>query len=138
VVDKKVRISNDRVLIHQTEVDAHDKSVRPRGGRPVCFEQNGFRHSVDFTRLLPALHWRVTKGCENSKVTMIKNTLRETKGASRRSVRRRNEPNPRRSPTAAVILRAEPRRAGIGTLARTNLLILAAVRVWELRRGIRD
>ena len=27
---------------------------------------------------------------------------------------------------------------GIGTLARTKRLILAALRVWELKRGIRD
>lgn len=27
---------------------------------------------------------------------------------------------------------------GIGTLARTKRLIMAALRVWELKRGIRD
>jgi hypothetical protein len=27
---------------------------------------------------------------------------------------------------------------GIGTLARTKRLILAALRVWELKQGIRD
>jgi hypothetical protein len=27
---------------------------------------------------------------------------------------------------------------GIGTMARTKRLILAALRVWELKRGIRD
>ena len=110
----------------------------PRGLSWPASLQNDFCHAVDFTRLLPVLHRRVTKGCDDSEVTTAKNTLRETKGASRRSVRRRNGPNPRRSPTAAVILRVEPQRAAIGTLARTNLLILAAVRVWELRRGIRD
>ncbi|HEY2711031.1 MAG TPA: hypothetical protein VGI60_00845 [Chthoniobacterales bacterium] len=29
------------------------------------------------------------------------------------------------------------RRPGVGTLARTKNLILAAVRVWELKRGLR-
>jgi len=32
----------------------------------------------------------------------------------------------------------EPRLPGIGTMARTRRLILAAVRVWELKRGIRE
>jgi len=30
------------------------------------------------------------------------------------------------------------RRPGVGTLARTKSLILAAVRVWELKRGLRN
>lgn len=32
----------------------------------------------------------------------------------------------------------EPRRPAVGTLARTRTLILAALRVWELKHGIRD
>lgn len=31
-----------------------------------------------------------------------------------------------------------PRRPAVGTLERTRNLIMAAVRVWELKQGIRD
>ena len=34
--------------------------------------------------------------------------------------------------------RAEQRRPAVGTLARTRSLILAALRVWELKQGIRS
>ena len=41
-------------------------------------------------------------------------------------------------PTLDPELDAElSRRPGVGTLARTKSLILAAVRVWELKRGMR-
>ncbi len=33
---------------------------------------------------------------------------------------------------------SEIHRPAVGTLARTRLLLLAALRVWELKRGIRD
>ena len=36
-----------------------------RDGR-FALNKNGFGHSVDFTRLLPALYRRVTKGHDNS------------------------------------------------------------------------
>jgi hypothetical protein len=32
----------------------------------------------------------------------------------------------------------EPVRAAVGTLTRTKSLLLAALRVWELKQGIRD
>lgn len=32
----------------------------------------------------------------------------------------------------------EPKRPAVGTLSRTKSLLLAALRVWELKQGIRD
>ena len=57
--------------------------------------------------------------------------------------RRSSEVAPRRrpkkkSPREIDALSDEPGLPGIGTLARTKRLILAALRVWELKQGIRE
>jgi len=57
--------------------------------------------------------------------------------------RRSSEVAPRRrpkkkSPREIDALSDEPGMPGIGTLARTKRLILAALRVWELKQGIRE
>ncbi len=43
-----------------------------------------------------------------------------------------------RKPTAAVLDDDEPVRPAVGTLSRTKTLLLAALKVWELKNGIRD
>jgi len=57
--------------------------------------------------------------------------------------RRSSEVAPRRrpkrkSPRESDALSEERRLPGIGTMARTKRLILAALRVWELKQGIRE
>lgn len=42
------------------------------------------------------------------------------------------------SPGAAVLREEKAPPPAIGTLSRTNVLILAAIRVWEFRRGLRS
>jgi hypothetical protein len=54
-----------------------------------------------------------------------------------RKVGLRQRPKPAKV-SVMEVLPAEPQLPGIGTMARTRRLILAAVRVWELNRGIRD
>jgi len=44
----------------------------------------------------------------------------------------------RKSPRESDALSEERRLPGIGTMARTKRLILAALRVWELKQGIRE
>lgn len=56
---------------------------------------------------------------------------RPAQAASKRGPKRTNPPEI----DASSI---EARLPGIGTMARTKRLILAAVRVWELKRGIRE
>lgn len=53
---------------------------------------------------------------------------------------RRSKPRrkPKRRPKAALAEADEPIRPAAGTLARTKSLLLAALRVWELKQGIRD
>jgi len=43
-----------------------------------------------------------------------------------------------RRPPEIAAAEDEPRLPGIGTMARTRRLIMAALRVWELKRGIRE
>jgi hypothetical protein len=57
--------------------------------------------------------------------------------------RRSSEVAPRRRPKRKSLreidaLSGEPGLPGIGTMARTKRLILAALRVWELKQGIRE
>jgi hypothetical protein len=57
--------------------------------------------------------------------------------------RRSSEVAPRRRPKRKNLreidaLSGEPELPGIGTMARTKRLILAALRVWELKQGIRE
>src|SRR5947208_7959876 len=48
-----------------------------------------------------------------------------------------NEPKRRRA-KVPLSSRGEQRRPAVGTLTRTRSLILAALRVWELKQGIRS
>jgi hypothetical protein len=45
---------------------------------------------------------------------------------------------PKRRPKATKLEEDEPVRPAVGTLSRTKSLLLAALRVWELKQGIRD
>ncbi len=44
----------------------------------------------------------------------------------------------RRAPQAAAPAAKEARRPAIGSLSRTRNLLLAALRVWELKQGLRN
>lgn len=50
----------------------------------------------------------------------------------------RHRPARRRRAATAGAQKIERKRAAVGTLSRTRDLILAALRVWELKQGIRD
>ncbi|MEO6870942.1 MAG: hypothetical protein ABI233_01845 [Chthoniobacterales bacterium] len=52
--------------------------------------------------------------------------------------RAQKKPAKRRPKAAAKNADDEPVRAAVGTLTRTKSLLLAALRVWELKQGIRD
>ncbi|MEO7165927.1 MAG: hypothetical protein ABI787_10930 [Spartobacteria bacterium] len=45
---------------------------------------------------------------------------------------------PKRRPKNAVTVDGEPVRPAVGTLSRTKTLLLAALKVWELKNGIRE
>ena len=60
------------------------------------------------------------------------------KAAAQRAARRKRRPKAK-SPAESLNGKfAEPALSAPGTLARTKALLLAALRVWELKRGIRD
>ncbi len=46
--------------------------------------------------------------------------------------------SPKRRPKNAVPIDGEELRPAVGTLSRTKSLLLAALKVWELKNGIRD
>ena len=52
--------------------------------------------------------------------------------------KRRNKTAPRRRRKDAPMDEDEIVRPGVGTLSRTKTLLLAALKVWELKNGIRD
>ena len=57
----------------------------------------------------------------------------------RRLPKRKTQKKTKRKPrTAAKETDDEPTRPAVGTLTRTKSLLLAALRVWELKQGIRD
>ncbi len=56
----------------------------------------------------------------------------------RRLPKRKTPKKPKRSPKAAAKTGDEPNRPAVGTLTRTKSLLLAALRVWELKQGIRE
>lgn len=57
----------------------------------------------------------------------------------RRLPKRKPQKKTRRSSkTTAKAAAEEPTRPAVGTLTRTKSLLLAALRVWELKQGIRD
>ena len=58
--------------------------------------------------------------------------------APRTSRLSRNGAKRRRRVKVPLSSGADPRRPGVGTLTRTRNLILAALRVWELKQGIRS
>jgi hypothetical protein len=45
---------------------------------------------------------------------------------------------PRRRGKSGSTVDGEPARPAVGTLSRTKRLLLAALKVWELKNGIRD
>lgn len=45
---------------------------------------------------------------------------------------------PKRRPKSNQTIDGEPVRPAVGTLSRTKSLLLAALKVWELKNGIRD
>jgi hypothetical protein len=63
--------------------------------------------------------------------------LEET-GTAPRLPKRRMPQKFKRRPNAERNAWEEPPLAAIGTLTRTKRLLLAALRVWELKQGIRD
>jgi len=56
----------------------------------------------------------------------------------RRLPKRKSPRKPKRRPKATKADDDEPIRPAVGTLSRTKSLLLAALRVWELKQGIRD
>jgi hypothetical protein len=66
--------------------------------------------------------------------TMLEN--QETPPALLR--KRRAKRQTRRTRQPASEMWDEARLPAVGTMARTKRLIMAALRVWELKRGIRD
>lgn len=58
-----------------------------------------------------------------------------TKTEPRARVRRHSRPRRVRGSAGSDELKQRP---GVGTLTRTRNLVLAALRVWELKRGIRS
>jgi len=61
-----------------------------------------------------------------------------TKAAAQRAARPKRRPKPKRRAESLNAKFAEPALSAPGTLARTKALLLAAIRVWELKRGIRN
>lgn len=58
--------------------------------------------------------------------------------APQRSPKRKTPQKLNRRPKTPTNGREEPSRGAVGTLMRTKRLLLAALRVWELKQGIRD
>ena len=56
----------------------------------------------------------------------------------RRKPRAKSGRRPRKTATAATLDDDEVIRPAVGTLSRTKTLLLAALKVWELKNGIRD
>ena len=56
----------------------------------------------------------------------------------RRLQKSKSPRKPKRRPKATGAADDEPVRPAVGTLSRTKSLLLAALRVWELKQGIRD
>ena len=65
--------------------------------------------------------------------------LKVSEATVRRLPKRKTQKKPKRNAKAAAKnTDDEPARAAVGTLTRTKSLLLAALRVWELKQGIRD
>jgi len=66
-------------------------------------------------------------------------TIREpTRTVAQRAARRNERPKAKRPAESLNGKFAKSALSAPGTLARTKALLLAALRVWELKRGIRD
>lgn len=72
---------------------------------------------------------------DSSKTNLNSLTKPEPCGNSEPRTRVRRHSKPRRLRVSAISA-DEQRRPGVGTLTRTRNLVLAALRVWELKRGI--
>ncbi len=64
--------------------------------------------------------------------------LKVSETALRRLPKRKAASKPKRRPKKVVVDEEEEIRPAVGTLSRTKSLLLAALRVWELKNGIRD
>ena len=64
--------------------------------------------------------------------------LAKSEAAIRPRPKTRNKQLPKRRPKNAVAEEGEVLRPAVGTLSRTKTLLLAALKVWELKNGIRD
>jgi hypothetical protein len=63
--------------------------------------------------------------------------LAQSEAAVRPGPRSRTK-SPKRRPKGAASENGEAIRPAVGTLSRTKSLLLAALKVWELKNGIRD
>ena len=64
--------------------------------------------------------------------------LSKSEAAVRPRSKSRAKGAPRRRPKNAAAVAGEAIRPAVGTLSRTKSLLLAALKVWELKNGIRD
>ena len=64
--------------------------------------------------------------------------LEKSQAAVRPRPKNRSKSPKRRRKTAATAETHEMVRPAVGTLSRTKTLLLAALKVWELKNGIRD
>ena len=64
--------------------------------------------------------------------------LKVSEAAVRRLPKRKTPKKTKRSPKAAKTAEGDAPRPAVGTLTRTKSLLLAALRVWELKQGIRE
>lgn len=64
--------------------------------------------------------------------------LKVSETALRRLPKNKARRKPKRRPKKIDDEMEEPTRPAVGTLSRTKSLLLAALRVWELKQGIRD
>ena len=102
-----------------------------------CVSRSGIRASDNGVRILrkdlPQASRIMNEASSNGNAISNQppTQCRSARAASKRRLKRAKPPEGDASPI-------EPRLPGIGTMARTRRLILAAVRVWELKRGIRE
>lgn len=64
--------------------------------------------------------------------------LKVSEATVRRLPKKKSQKKTKRSPKAAAKAGEEAPRPAVGTLTRTKSLLLAALRVWELKQGIRE
>jgi hypothetical protein len=62
----------------------------------------------------------------------------KTQAVRQRVPKRKAPRKPKGRPKATEREEDDPTRPAVGTLSRTKSLLLAALRVWELKHGIRD